>query len=158
MPVLEIYRKTNKYVHELLTTNPNIDDSPTPGMRRGLYVSGKVNDDGGFYTNFNSSGPPYGPDSGEPGAVLAIDQNGDCIYENEDKLLDYADQNNFTELYIYNVNSVLSLGSQTLSSDNGNNLQESITHEEHLARFIFKAKDTYGLKVYAAVISTILIS
>jgi hypothetical protein len=81
--------------------------------------------------------------------------DGDCDYEREDQLLDNLVNNGFTEVYIYNVSKIFDQASIDVQVSGGNNPQEILTHEEHLARFITKAKKDYGLKVYAAISSVL---
>jgi hypothetical protein len=138
--------------------------------KRSLFVNGKRNEKGGFmfeyeWTPQGSSNTHYTVNPNEWGVDFAVDVDGDCDYEREDALLQWAVNQNFDELILYNVSKILSFGDEAVESVDQNHSQfsnltannigsdpnemgEIEKFEWHLARFLNKAKNPpYNLDV-----------
>lgn len=141
---------------------------PTAGHKkktRSLFVNQSINRVGGFgVTMLKPNGGNERPRHANPNAVgstFAVDIDGDCVYEREDELLSWIQQNHFNEIVLYNVDALLQFGKRNLVSFNrdvqdpkqvyDNLMGETKNIEWHLARFIHKAKTEYDLDVVAIV-------
>jgi hypothetical protein len=80
-------------------------------------------------------------------SVLATDTNCDGIYEKEDAMLDYASENHITYLALYDLHRIF--GRQLYAWDENQN--RTVDLEEHLFRFIKKAKSKYGVTLIGAI-------
>ncbi|KAB1064692.1 T9SS type A sorting domain-containing protein [Salibacter halophilus] len=129
---------------------------------RSVFVNQSINRVGGFaVVDSNSSGTKYYFDPNDVGSTFGIDEDNDCVYERENELLDFLVDNHFDEIILYNVSGILKDGDQTAKDYDVNNnnpftpydniMKEEKKLEWHLARFIYKAKNDYNLKVVGAV-------
>ena len=103
---------------------------------RGMYV------DKFFKTRVNNSSiidPAF--------SIIAVDQDHDGIYEKEDALLRYAAENHITYLAIYDMHRIL--GRNYMAWDEAQ--KRFVNMEEHLCRFIKKAKTKYGITQIGAI-------
>jgi len=114
----------------------NFAQQAPPIMERGLYV-----DD---FLRFNSSAELM-PES----SILGVDAQQDGIFEKEDELLEYARDNHFTILTLYETEPAFSNTTYYAWNAHTGRME---TMQEHLCRFISKAKSDYCIKeIYAAV-------
>lgn len=82
-------------------------------------------------------------------SILGVDNNQDNIYEIEDQLLNYAHDNNFTSIILYDLHNVFDNGSLTYLDGSS----RTDTYESNLRRFIVKAKTGgYGITEVSAAI------
>lgn len=125
--------------------------------KRSVFVNESINKTGGFavfQSVDNDSQAKMDPDA--VGSTFAIDEDGDGIYEREDKLLNKLYSNLIDEIILYNIADILEKGDRMLVSGTGsqsifeNKLSEEQTVNWHLARFIKKAKNK-GFEVVAIV-------
>ena len=123
---------------------------------RSVFVNQSVNKVGGFAQPFNNSNIFYF-DPNKVGSTFGIDGDNDGIYEREDALLLELQNNDFDEIVLYNISSILLKGDEIAKDyTDPNTLFNNIMLEEmpmdwHLARFIYKAKTQYGFEVVAVV-------
>ena len=107
-----------------------------PIMERRLYV-----DD---FLRFNSSNELM-PES----SILGVDVNQDGTFEKEDELLEFARDNHFTILTLYETELAFSATTYYAWNAQTSHME---TMQEHLCRFMDKAKNTYCIKeIYSAV-------
>jgi hypothetical protein len=145
--------------------------------KRSLFVNGKRNDKGGFMIKHEwtdaSSIKRYTVNPNEWGVDFAVDVDGDCDYEREDALLQWATTQNFDELILYNVSRILEDGTKDVESVDSNHTEytsqniwtgignapnemgEIETFEWHLARFLYKAKTVHHLDLVVDVSKSI---
>ena len=124
------------------------------GKIRSILVNQSINKIGGFAWLTNSQGNQAYADPDVVGSTFAIDEDGDCVYEREDELLDIILFNQFDEIILYNVPAILEKGSKYLIPHAGsyydNQIQVNQKAEWHLARFIEKCHSK-GLDIHAVV-------
>ena len=115
----------------ILELSAQVADNPL----RGLYVNGFAAVD---------SNDKYIPEL----SILGVDKDLDQTFENEQKLLNYAKQNHFTTLILYNLRTVFN---STATIWNAlDNRYESLP--EHLCRFMQTARNDYNItRILAAV-------
>ncbi|MBP6333846.1 MAG: T9SS type A sorting domain-containing protein [Bacteroidia bacterium] len=110
--------------------------APESDPHRGMYIDQFVK------TPLNSSSV-IDPDF----SVLGVDENFDGLFEREDAILKYAAENHITYIALFDLHRVL--GRNLTAWDE--NLQRSVNLEEHLCRFMKKAKSKYGLTQIGAI-------
>ncbi|MFN8166428.1 MAG: T9SS type A sorting domain-containing protein [Bacteroidia bacterium] len=105
--------------------------------QRGLYVNSFADVDGsGNYVNAFS--------------ILGVDEDRDGNFEKEEELLNYAQQNHFTTLILYNLRTVFNSNVLVWDASINQNRYETLT--EHLCRFMKTARTDYGItRIFAAV-------
>ncbi len=159
--------------------NVQMGDSPD-GLKAGgkqkfrsLFVNGMINGEGGFAITEKFTPSSLNPNdnrfslSDEPGVIFAVDGDGDCVYERENEFLEWAVEQGFEELVLYNVAHLLGNGDKYImsypdpfganqskplgSGINDNIMGEYEKIEWHLSRFIYKAKTDYELDVVAVI-------
>jgi len=110
--------------------------APESEPHRGMYIDKFVKTD---FFNTSYIDPAF--------SVLAVDTNLDGIFENEDKILKYAAENHITYLALYDLHRIF--GRHVMVWDEG--LKRNADLEEHLCRFIKKAKSQYGITQIGAI-------
>lgn len=129
---------------------------------RSVFVNENINGRGGFANPKDAATQNnihFDPNA--VGSTFAIDVDGDAIYEREDALLQKLVDLDFDEIALYNVSKILKKGTLTVTSLDVNNsitnqpydnmMGETQPADWHLARFVSKAKNDYGLRVLAVV-------
>ncbi len=110
---------------------PPLDPEANP--HRGIYV------DKFYYIDPISwnNGPPYNLQPQM--SILGTDINHDGFFEKEDALLSYCRDNHITYLLLLDLHHILSTGIQVWDENQGRN----VNIEEHLCRFMNKARNEY---------------
>lgn len=123
---------------------------------RSLFVNQSINLVGGFAVPKSSPSIHFDPNA--VGSTLGVDGDNDGVYERENQLLQKIVDSHFDEIILYNVSNVLEFGddiaddySKNPGEDYDNFMLDNKPMDWHLARFIYKAKNSYGLKVIASV-------
>ncbi|HNS13544.1 MAG TPA: T9SS type A sorting domain-containing protein, partial [Bacteroidia bacterium] len=122
----------------LLCINQNLlaQFSPEPDPHRGMYV------DKFYKTSLSSSSI-----IDTAFTIIGVDVNFDGIFEKEDSILRYAAENHITYLNLYDLHRII--GRNKLMWDE--NLNQNVDLEEHLERFMRKAKSKYGITQIGAI-------
>ncbi len=111
---------------------------PANDPRRGIYVDKFVNYSGSTYLNSFS--------------ILGVDADLNGVFEKEEELLQFAEQNHITSLTLYDVAKIFDASAPLVWN---NNLSRYATLKEHLCRFMDRARNFYCIKeIYVAVGST----
>src|SRR5688572_12017974 len=99
--------------------------APESNPHRGMYIDK-------FFKTELGSNSTVDPNF----SILAVDMNRDGIFEKEDAVLRYAAQNHITYLNLYDLHRIFG---RNYSAWDQNRLR-NVNMEEHLCRFIRKAK------------------
>lgn len=79
-------------------------------------------------------------------SIFKVDENNDTIFEREDSLLNYVKREGYTTLILRKLTDIKVSSSVYLLPDDTTNLTSPDTAlENHLARFIHRAKTSYGV-------------
>jgi hypothetical protein len=74
-------------------------------------------------------------------SILSVDKNFDGIFEKEDAVLQYACENHITYIAMYDMGRIIGEGHSAWDE----NIHQYVDLEQHLCRFIEKAKSQYGI-------------
>lgn len=118
-------------VFSFLKTLGQTADNP----HRGMYVDKFVK-----YDNAGNYLPQF--------SILGVDEDLNGVFEKEDELLSYAQQNHFTSLTLYELPNIFSNSAPKVWNNNTARFEDL---KEHLCRFIQKAKSQYKIdEIFAA--------
>lgn len=112
--------------------------APESDPHRGIYVD--------RFAKKVQGGNAYDPNF----SILAADLNRDGIFEKEDALLEYCAENHITDIELYDLEKIFG---GTLTAWNENTKMYE-TLEQHLCRFMQKARDQYCITEIGAAGST----
>jgi hypothetical protein len=80
-------------------------------------------------------------------SIISVDVNHDGVFEKEDSILRYAAENHITYLAIFDLHRIF--GRHFMAWDE--NLRRNVDMEEHVVRFMKKAKSQYGITQLGAI-------
>ena len=108
---------------------PNVNEQDP---HRGMYIDKFLN----FNTNSINNGAAFVDSSN---SILSVDVNHDGIYEKEDRLLSYCRDNHITSIVLYDLRNIIGKGYTAWDPISS----RYVDLEEHLCRFINKARRSY---------------
>ncbi len=120
----------------LVSSQVSAQFTPESDPRRGMYI------DKFLKTSLSSNSKIDTAFS-----ILGVDADFDGVFEKEDSILRYASENHITYLSIYDLHKVF--GRPFTMWDE--NLKADVDLEEHLVRFMRKAKSKYGVTQLGAI-------
>lgn len=113
---------------------------PQPNPHRGMYINRLV-----YITPPDwNNGPPYSVDSAS--SILGTDANHDGVFEKEEALLGYCRDNHITLIVLLNLHKILGRGIMIWDENQG----REVDAEEHLCRFMNRAREEYCIDQIAA--------
>lgn len=121
---------TTSFLLFFLCTSALAQFSPEHDPHRGMYVDR-------FWKQKWNSNTEVDPTF----SILTVDEDHDGIFEKEDALLRYAAENHITYLALYDIYRIL--GRSYTAWNGSTRRMENL--EDHLCRFIKKAKEQYGI-------------